>query len=115
MNAEENKQIMAQNIQRYMDQRGISRQQLCDALDIKYTTLRDWLKAITYPRIGKVEAMANYFGCEKSDLIEEKKEQSTEIDGLSEKRKALMQFAMSVPDDKADMILQVMKTILKND
>ena len=72
MKVETNKQIMAQNIQRYMDQRGISRQQLCDALDIKYTTLRDWLKGITYPRIGKVEAMANYFGCEKSDLIEEK-------------------------------------------
>ena len=115
MKADENKQIMAENIQRYMDQRGISRQQLCDALDIKYTTLRDWLKGITYPRIGKVEAMANYFGCEKSDLIEDKKEQSTEYDGLSEKRKALMQFAMSVPDDKAEMILQVMKTILKND
>ena len=44
-----------------------------------------------------------------------KKEQPTEYDGLSEKKKALMQFAMSVPDDKADMILQVMKTILKND
>lgn len=114
MNTEENKQIMAQNIQKYMDQRGITRQQLCDALDIKYTTLRDWLKGITYPRIGKVEAMANYFGCEKSDLIEEKK-QTTENDGLSEKRKALIDFAMSVPDDKAEMILQVMKTILKND
>lgn len=46
---------------------------------------------------------------------EAKKEQPTEYDGLSEKRKALMQFAMSVPEDKADMILQVMKTILKND
>ena len=114
MNTEENKQIMARNIQRYMDQRGITRQQLCDALDIKYTTLRDWLKGITYPRIGKVEAMANYFGCEKSDLIEEK-EQTTETDSLSEKRKALIDFAMSVPDDKAEMILQVMKTILKND
>jgi transcriptional regulator with XRE-family HTH domain len=115
MKAEENKLIMARNIQRYMDQRGISRQQLCDALDIKYTTLRDWLKGITYPRIGKVEAMANYFGCEKSDLIEDKKEQPTDTDGLSEKRKALMQFAMEVPEDKAEMILQVMRTILKND
>lgn len=75
MNTEENKQIMARNIQWYMDQRGITRQQLCDALDIKYTTLRDWLKGITYPRIGKVEAMANYFGCEKSDLIEDKDNQ----------------------------------------
>ena len=45
---------------------------------------------------------------------EEKTEQPTEFDGLSEKRKALIQFAMSVPEDKAEMMLQVMKTILKN-
>ncbi len=115
MNAEENKQIMARNIQRYMDRRGVSRQQLCDALDIKYTTLRDWLKGITYPRIGKVEAMANYFGCEKSDLIEDKKEKPTEFDGLSEKRKALIDFAKSVPEDKADMILKVIRSIVEAD
>lgn len=116
MNAEENKKIMAANIQRYMDQRGITRQQLCDALDIKYTTLRDWLKGITYPRIGKVEAMANYFGCEKSDLIEDKKEQPTvQDDGLTENQRKLMQFAKSVPEDKAAMILQVMKTIVEAD
>lgn len=46
---------------------------------------------------------------------EEEKEQPIQMDGLSEKRKALMQFAMEVPEDKADMILQVMRTILKND
>ena len=115
MRAEENKLIMARNIQRYMDQRGITRQQLCDALDIKYTTLRDWLKGITYPRIGKVEAMANYFGCEKSDLIEDKTEQSTKYDGLSEKRKALIDFAGSVPEVKAEMILRVMKSIVEAD
>lgn len=115
MNTEENKQIMARNIKRFMDQKGVTNQQICDALDFKYTTFMDWIKGVTYPRIGKVEAMANYFGCEKSDLIEDKKEQPTEYDGLSEKRKALMQFAMEVPEDKAEMILQVMKTILKND
>jgi hypothetical protein len=46
---------------------------------------------------------------------EEEKEQPIQMDVLSEKRKALMQFAMEVPEDKADMILQVMRTILKND
>ena len=113
MKAEENKRIMAKNIQRYMDQRGISRQQLCDALDIKYTTLRDWLKGITYPRIGKVEAMANYFGCEKSDLIEDKKEKPTEDDGLTDNQRLLMEFAKSVPDDKAAMILKVIRSIVE--
>jgi hypothetical protein len=41
-------------------------------LGFKYTTFIDWIKAVTYPRIGKIEAMADYFGILKSDLIEEK-------------------------------------------
>ena len=112
MKAQENKLIMAQNIQRYMDQRGISRQQLCDALDIKYTTLRDWLKGITYPRIGKVEAMANYFGCEKSDLIEEKKENPTALyDGISKEKQELIDEIKKLPEDKVQMLLQVARSI----
>ena len=66
------------------------------------------------------QKIASYFGVSVAYLLGEeekdiKKEQPTEYDGLSEKRKALMQFAMEVPEDKAEMILQVMKTILKND
>jgi hypothetical protein len=76
----------------------------------------DWIKGVTYPRIGKVEAMANYFGCEKSDLIEEKKEKPTVVDdGLTENQRKLMQFAKSVPDDKAAMILKVIQSIVEAD
>lgn len=115
MNAEENKRIMAQNIKRFMERKGVSNQQLCDDLGFKYTTFMDWIKAVTYPRIGKVEAMANYFGCEKSDLIEDKKGKPTEYDGLSDNKKALIDFAKAVPDDKAAMILKVIRSIVEDD
>lgn len=72
MQAEENKMVMAKNIKMYMERKGVSNQQLCDDLGFKYTTFMDWIKAVTYPRIGKIEAMANYFGIQKSDLIEDK-------------------------------------------
>ena len=42
-------------------------------------------------------------------------EKSTENDGLSENTKALIDFAKSVPEDKAEMILRVMKSILGDD
>lgn len=74
MNTTENKKIMARNIKKYMEKKGITNKQICADLDFKYTTFMDWKKGVTYPRIGKVEAMANYFGCEKSDLIENKPE-----------------------------------------
>lgn len=67
-----NKEIMAKNIQFYMDKYGKSRQDMCDALGVKYTTFTDWVKGNSYPRIDKIELMANYFGISKSDLVEEK-------------------------------------------
>ena len=66
-----NKQTMAKNIQYYMDLRGVSRKELCDVLNFKYSTVSEWLQAKKYPRIDKIEMMANYFGIEKSDLVEE--------------------------------------------
>ena len=61
---------MAQNIQRLMDKRGIDRNKICTDLGFKYTTFTDWVKGNTYPRIDKIEMMANYFGVSKSDLVE---------------------------------------------
>jgi transcriptional regulator with XRE-family HTH domain len=34
-------------------------------------TFSDWVNAKTYPRIDKIELMANYFGISKADLVEE--------------------------------------------
>ena len=112
MNTEENKQIMARNIKRFMEKKGVTNQQLCDALDFKYTTFMDWIKGVTYPRIGKVEAMANYFGCEKSDLIEDKKEQPTvQHDGLSDELVELIGVLKELPQDKILALLQLAKSM----
>ena len=46
---------------------------MCNALGVKYTTFTDWVKGNSYPRIDKIELMANYFGISKSDLVEERK------------------------------------------
>lgn len=67
-----NKKIMAKNIQYYMDLNKKTRNDMCDALGVKYTTFTDWVKGNTYPRIDKIELMANYFGIQKSDLVEER-------------------------------------------
>ena len=115
MNTAENKQILARNILYYMDIKGVTKQQLCADLNFKYTTFVEWIKARAYPRIGAVETLANYFGCEKSDLIEDRLGKPAEDDGLSEKKRALIQFASMVPEDKVDMVLRVMRTIAEVD
>lgn len=72
-----NKIIMARNIRKHMELNGKTRNDLCRDLGIKYTTLTDWLKGKTYPRIDKIEMMAEYFGVSKADLVEDDSESSS--------------------------------------
>lgn len=46
---------------------------------------------------------------------EDPKEKSVEDDGLSENIKQLIEFVKSVPEDKADLILRVMRSIVEDD
>lgn len=71
-----NREVFAKNLQSYMDKFGISRRELSDKMDVGYTTLTDWIKGNTYPRIDKIEMLANYFHIQKSDLIESKERKS---------------------------------------
>lgn len=76
MNDLENKQVMADNIKRYMNTQGVTRKDLSNALSVPYTTISDWVNAKVYPRIDKIELMAKFFRIEKADLIEEQDEHS---------------------------------------
>lgn len=75
-----NKEIMAKNIRYYMEKRGLNAKDFSIELNFKYSTVLDWLNAKTYPRIDKIEMMANYFNIEKSDLVEDKDKEKENID-----------------------------------
>nr|DAF33420.1 MAG TPA: Repressor protein CI [Caudoviricetes sp.] len=63
---------MAKNLRRLMSEKNVTAKEMSKALHFPYTTLLSWLNAENYPRIDKIEIMADYFGVKKSDLIEEK-------------------------------------------
>ena len=67
-----NKEIFAKNLKRYIEQSGKDRRDLADTWGFKYSTVSEWLNAKKYPRIDKIQIMADYFGIAMSDLIEEK-------------------------------------------
>ena len=66
------KEVFAKNLRYYMESRGKNQKELAEIVGVSAPTMNDWLKAKKYPRIDKIEIMANYFGILKSDLIEEK-------------------------------------------
>lgn len=93
-----NKEIMAKNIQYYMDKYGKTRQDMCEALGVKYTTFTDWVKGNSYPRIDKIELMANYFGISKADLVEDHNDLSDDHYYLNDETREIAQEVFENPD-----------------
>lgn len=91
-----NKEVMARNIQKYLDLNGIRPIDICNDLGFKKSTFSNWVNGKIYPRIDKIEMMANYFHIQKSDLIEAKSlddhSNSLDVSDLSEenRKKALV-------------------------
>ena len=68
----DNKNIFAANLRKHMEANGKSRSDISEALNVSYFTVSDWVNGKKYPRMDKVELLANFFGIQKSDLIEDK-------------------------------------------
>ena len=73
------REVFSKNLQYFMDLKGISQKELAEIVGVSAPTLNDWIKGRKYPRIDKIEKLANYFKCLKSDLIEEKTPEEREV------------------------------------
>lgn len=72
-----NKGIFAENLTRYVECSGKTQKEIAEDLGVPYSTFNEWTKGKKYPRMDKVELLANYFSIKKSDLIERKVTEET--------------------------------------
>ena len=93
----DNKNVFAENLQYYMALNEKSRRDVCEALGFNYNTFTDWVKGKKYPRMDKVEMLAEYFRILKSDLIEEK---SDEYRAMQRENDALADVVLRMRNDK---------------
>lgn len=82
------KEILADNLNYYIDKSGKSQTDIARELDIPETTMSNWTRGNTYPRTDKLELLADYFCIKRSDLTEERNEVENyaEIDMSQTKR-----------------------------
>ena len=107
------KTILAKNIRYLMEQKQKTRPELCEALGVKYTTFCDWVNAKTYPRIDKIELMANYFGISKSDLVENHEDEKQPTYYLDEDAREAADFLHKNPEYK--VLFDASRNISKED
>ena len=107
-----NKEIFAKNLTKYLERSGKSQREMAEIVGVSSSTFNDWTKGRKYPRIDKIEFLANYFGILKSDLIEDKKESSPSEVQLTEGEMAMVELFRLVPEDRQQLVLQMIRAAL---
>ena len=91
-----NREIFAKNLKMYMEQAEKNQKEMAVIIGVSAPTFHDWLNAKKMPRIEKMQALADYFGITKADLIEDSKSCTGEISTFSKNvRKRRIQLNMT--------------------
>ncbi|MEC1714995.1 LexA family protein [Schinkia azotoformans] len=69
---EQHRKVLAKNLQKLLDEKRITQTDMAKDLGFAETTVSSWLLCKKYPRLDKIQKMADYFHVKRSDLTEEK-------------------------------------------
>lgn len=67
------KAIFSENLNSYIAKSEKTQLEIAKSIGVSPQTFNTWCKGVAIPRMGKVQALADYFNINKSDLIEDKK------------------------------------------
>ena len=123
-NSDINKQIFAQNFNYYLSINNKTQSNIVEDLKITASTVSDWANGKKYPRVDKMQMLADYFGILKSDLTEEHEESKLTddielqeyLEELKNRSEMRMLFSLAKGATKED-VMQAVKIIeaLKKD
>ena len=92
-----NREVFAKNLAYYVERSGKTQKELAEIVGVSKSTFNDWMKAKKYPRIDKIEILADFFRILKSDLIEERTEEHRE---MQQKNDALTDIIIEMRSDE---------------
>ena len=108
-----NKEIFANNLLYYIETSGKSQKEIAEEIEVSPSTFNEWVKGKKYPRIDKIEKLANYFRIPKSSLIEGKKNNTYDKPTLTEGEEMLLDLFRQVPEESQQMVIEMIRIALK--
>ena len=106
-----NRLIFSNNLMRLMQRNHTKQSELAKAINVSNSTVNDWIKCRTYPRIDKIDSIAQYFGVTKSTLITEN---FYSMEMLTDNEKQLLEIYQNCSDEHKELIFKMLEAAIKD-
>ena len=106
-----NKEVFSRNLNRYLRLSGKTQKEVAAAVKISSGTFCDWVKGRAYPRMDKIQLLAEYFGVKKSDLVEDV---HISRESISDEDQIILDLFYKVPKEKREALLSIISSVIDN-
>ncbi len=90
--------IFSKRLRYYLNKFDMTQAELAKKIGVGTTSVYNWCNGIKTPRMDKVDAMCDLFHCNRSDLIEDKSEESDDHYYLNDETRQIAQEAFENPE-----------------
>jgi repressor LexA len=105
-----NPEIFARNLTRYLNLSGKTQKEVAAVVNVSTGTFCDWVKCRVYPRMDKVQLLAEYFGIQVSDLVDDV---NIAKDIVSDKDQEMLDLFHKVPEEKREFVLSLIRLTIE--
>ena len=98
-------------------EKGLTQEMLAEKVGVKKSAVAKWENGrVSEIKRSNLKNLADALGLNPNELFGEHVTKKPTIDdGLTESQRKLIDFAKTVPEDKAEMILRVIQSIVESD
>ena len=106
-----NQDVFTRNFKRYLAHSGMKQVDVAKAVGVSTGTISDWKKGRSYPRMDKVQLLAECFGIRKSDLVEDV---NVVKESVSNKEQQVLDLFHKIPDGNKELAIKMLQTLIEN-
>ncbi len=106
-----NKDVFSANLEYYISLRDVTQRELAKAIGVTESSITDWITKRHYPRLDKIQLIAEFFGIQMTDLVEPRDSGKKSV---SEQEQIILDLFHQVPDEKREFLIKMIQAAIDN-
>ena len=106
-----NKDVFSANLEYYIDSKNVTQRELAKAIGVTESSITDWITKRHYPRLDKIQLIAEFFGIQMTDLVEPR---GNSKKSYSDKEQLVLELFHKIPDDRKDFFIKMLQVEIDN-
>jgi transcriptional regulator with XRE-family HTH domain len=106
------KDVFSANLVHYIEKSHLTQKEVAKKIGVTESSITDWVTKRHYPRLDKIQLLAEVFGIKMTDLVEPPELSKKSI---GDKEQLVLDLFHKIPDGNKEIAIKMLQTLIDNE